>query len=76
MYIKYSYLLLFNIARNNTSPGDSTLQISCCTATYHLSRKLPKLDEPDMQETAGEIGTSSQVIHMDEQSQDVQHEPT
>ena len=25
----------------------------------HLSRKLSKLDEPDMQDTAGEAGTSS-----------------
>ena len=30
-----------------------------CTATYHPSRKLSKLDEPDMQDTAGEAGTSS-----------------
>ena len=29
------------------------------TATYHPSRKLSKLDEPDMQNTAGEAGTSS-----------------
>ena len=27
-------------------------------ATYHLSRKLSKLDEPDMRDTAGEVGTS------------------
>ena len=25
-----------------------------CTATYHLSRKLYRLDEPDMPDTAGE----------------------
>ena len=30
-----------------------TPQISSCTATYHPSRKLSKLDEPDMQRTAG-----------------------
>ena len=30
-----------------------------CTATCLLSRKLFKLDEPDMQDTAGETGTSS-----------------
>ena len=30
-----------------------------CTATYLPSWKLSKLDEPDMQETAGEAGTSS-----------------
>ena len=29
------------------------------TATYLPSRKLSKLDEPDMQDTAGETGTSS-----------------
>ena len=30
-----------------------------CTATWLLSRKLFKLDEPDMQDTAGEAGTNS-----------------
>ena len=29
------------------------------TATYLPSQKLSKLDEPDMQDTAGEAGTSS-----------------
>ena len=29
------------------------------TATYLPSRKLSKLDEPDMQDTAGEAGTRS-----------------
>ena len=33
-------------------------QSSCCIATYH-SRKLSKLDEPDMQDPAGEVGTNS-----------------
>ena len=42
-----------------TSPGDSTPQNSNCTATYHPSRKLSKLDEPVIRETAGEVGTSS-----------------
>ena len=37
-------------------------QSSSCTATYHPSRKLSKLDEPDMQDTAGEVGTSSFVF--------------
>ena len=32
---------------------------SSCMATYHPLRKLSKLDEPDMQDTAGEVGTSS-----------------
>ena len=27
--------------------------------TYHLSRRLSKLDEPDVQDTAGEVGTCS-----------------
>ena len=42
-----------------TSSGGITRQSSCCTATDHPSRKLPKLDEPDMWDTAGEVGRSS-----------------
>ena len=42
-----------------TNPGDSTLQSSNYTATHHPSQKLLKLDEPDMRDTAGEVGTSS-----------------
>ena len=45
--------------RLRASPGGSTLQSSSCTATYHPSRKLSKLDEPDMLHTAGEVGTNS-----------------
>ena len=41
------------------SPRDSTRQSSSCVATYYPSRKLSKLDEPDMQDTAGEVGTNS-----------------
>ena len=37
-----------------TSPGGNTPQDTNCTATCLLSRKLSKLDEPDMQDTAGE----------------------
>ena len=39
--------------------GGSTQKSSSCTATYHISQKLSKLDEPDMRETAGEAGTNS-----------------
>ena len=42
-----------------TSPGGNTPQDTKCTATCLLSRKLFKLDEPDMQDTAGGAGTSS-----------------
>ena len=42
-----------------TSPGGNTPQSIICTATYLSSRKLSNLDEPDMQDTAGEAGTSS-----------------
>ena len=58
----------------------STPQSSNYTATYHLSRKLSKLDEPDMRDTAGKVGTNSLVtyssgpLHMDEQRQDDQLE--
>ena len=38
---------------------DSTLQNSSYTATYHPSRKPSKLDEPDMQDTPGEVGKNS-----------------
>ena len=41
------------------SPGGNTPQDTNCTATCILSRKLFKLDEPDMQDTAGEAGTNS-----------------
>ena len=34
-------------------------QSTNCTATYLPSRKLSKLDEPDMKDNAGEAGTSS-----------------
>ena len=44
-----------------TGPGGNTSQGTNYTATCHenLSRKLSKLDEPDMQDIAGEAGTSS-----------------
>ena len=44
---------------NYTSPGSNTPQGTNYTVTYHLSRKLSKLDEPDMPDTAGEARTSS-----------------
>ena len=65
-----------------TSPGGSIQQSSSCMDTDHSSRKLYKLDEPDMQDTAGEVATSSKVIysfgplHMAEQKQDNQLELT
>ena len=42
-----------------TSPGDSTPQSSRYTSTNHPSRKLSMLDEPDMRDTVGEVGTNS-----------------
>ena len=39
--------------------GATPKQSSSCTATCLPSRKLSKLDELDMQDTAGEAGTSS-----------------
>ena len=47
------YLYIIRLDYGNT-PQDTN-----CTATCLLSRKLSKLDEPDMQDTAGETGTSS-----------------
>ena len=40
------------------SPGGNTPQNTNYTATCLPSRKLSKLDEADMQDTAGEAGTS------------------
>ena len=42
-----------------TSPGGNIPQGTNYTVTYLLSRKLSKLDEPEMQDTAGEAVTSS-----------------
>ena len=42
-----------------TGPGSNTLQSSSCPATYYPSPKLSKLDETVMQDTAGEVGSSS-----------------
>ena len=42
-----------------TSPDGNTSQGTNYTATCFPSRKLSKLDEPDMQDPAGEAGTSS-----------------
>ena len=42
-----------------TSPGSNTPQGTNYTGTYHLSRKLYKLDEPDMPDPAGEARTRS-----------------
>ena len=39
--------------------GGNTQQDSSYIATNHPSQKLSKLDEQDMQDTAGEVGASS-----------------
>ena len=49
-----------NAASNIEQVMEVTLpQSSSCTTTYLPSRKLSELDEPDMQDTAGEAGTNS-----------------
>ena len=42
-----------------SGPGGNTPQGTNYTATCLLSRKLSELDEPNMQDTAGEARTSS-----------------
>ena len=55
----------------------NTPQDTNCTATCLLSRRLFKLDQPDMQDTAEEAGTNSYgPQHMAVQKQDDQHEHT
>ena len=62
--------------------GGNTPQDTSYTATCLPLRKPYKLDEPDMQDTAGEAGTSSSVMysygppHMAKQKQDDQLEHT
>ena len=48
-----------NAASNLEQVQVATPQDTNYTATCLLSRKLSKLDEPDMQDTAGEAGTGS-----------------
>ena len=61
----YTYIYIFyeviskECCEHWTSPGGNTPQGTNYTATCLPSRKLSKLDEPDMQDTAGEAGTSS-----------------
>ena len=76
------WILLFCCEQYWTSPGGTTPQDTNYTATCLPSRKLSKLDEPDMQDTAGEAGTSSLGMysngprHIAVQKQGGQLEPT
>ena len=54
MYVILPYIYIYIYI-----PGGNTPQDTNCTATCLLSRKLFKLDVPDMQDTAGEAGTNS-----------------
>ena len=55
----YIYKLHKNAASNTEQVLEATSHKAICTAIYHPSRKLSKLDEPDMQDTVREVGTSS-----------------
>ena len=57
----YGYYTITWIKLNTVcvSPGSNTPQDTNCTATCPLSRKLFKLDEPDMQDIAGEAEMNS-----------------
>ena len=70
VYIRQAMLWVFKRNKNATETAKkissvhgqgviTDYQDTNCTATCLLSRKLFKLDEPDMQDTAGEAGTSS-----------------
>ena len=52
-----NYTRMLRAILNN--PGSNTQLGTNYTVTYHLSRKLYKLDEPDMPDTAGEARTRS-----------------
>ena len=58
LYGDYAKMLQVIVNKSNIQQ-DNTQQSSSCTATYHPSRKLSKIDEPHMQNTAGEVRTNS-----------------
>ena len=61
----YIYIYIYIISKHiiyiyiYISPGSNTPQDTNCTATCPLSWKLFRLDEPDMQDTAGEAEMNS-----------------
>ena len=59
MLINYIKVKIDNTQEKSIFPGGNTSQCTNYMATCLPSRKLSKLDEPDMQDTAGEIRTSS-----------------
>ena len=63
-YFKQFSLVWVHIHKNVASnPGGNTPHDTNYTATCLPSRKLYKLDEPDMQDTSGEAGTNSEVMY-------------
>ena len=63
MSILFSFLR--NLDNNWPIAAGNTPQGTNYTATCIPSRKLSNLDEPDMQDTAEEAGTSSSVMYSD-----------
>ena len=55
-YLNDFYSKTLHVRLRNVS---KTPQSSSCMASNYPSRKLSKLDDPDMQETAGEVSASS-----------------
>ena len=58
IYIYIVYVCIYIYIKYESGPGGNTPQDINCMATCLLSRKLLKLDETDMQDTAGEAGTN------------------
>ena len=56
---EFIYFLTHYYIKDLFRIGSNTPQDTNCTATCPLSRKLFKLDEPDMQDTAGEAEMNS-----------------
>ena len=54
----YIYIYIY-VEQSWTNPGGNTPEDTNYTATCLLSRKLSKLDKPDMQDIAAEAETSS-----------------
>ena len=55
----YTRMLRAILNKSRGAAPHKAAAVQLLTTTYHPSRKLSKFDEPDMQDTAGEVGTNS-----------------
>ena len=54
----YKNMKVFILQPQQTRLAYIYIYVYSCTTTNHPSQKLSKLEEPDMHDSAGEVGTS------------------